>query len=270
MGLGNYRSKALMIWLAAGVLAVLLLGYGTGLVRQINDSHRTWLDYADRALRVDQALHRLTEHLGYGGLIHDFKNYVLRQDAKHLRNFEGHLAAVYAALDAYLDLPLSEAERGALRAIRLTVDEYAGKLEVAKVLVAEGRPPEVIDKLVKVDNTAALAGLALLKANAERSELLGRQQTGTLMDEVVGRLQYGIVLVILILPVALLMVNDRRRIAEVNAELEQSGRYINDLVESVPDALLVTGEGGRVLRANIAAETLFGPASNCRRWWWKT
>ena len=258
MGLSRYRSKTLTIWLAAVVLAVLLLGYGAVLVRQINEAYRTWLDYSDRAIQADKALDRLTEHLGYGGFIHDFKNYVLRQDADSLPHLQAHLAELHAALDAYLELPLSDQERDALRAIRRTLDEYAGKLEVVQALVAKGQPPEAIDRQVKVDDTTALAALALLDQHAQQSERLGRQQTSALMAQVVERLKYGMWLVALLIPVAMLMAHDRRRIDVINRELEASSLYINDLVESVPDALLVVGEDGRILRANVAAKQLFG------------
>jgi len=252
------RNKALAIYLAAALLALALLAFGARLVEQVTQARDSWSEHSSRASAAEAALHDVIRHFGYGGFIHNFKNYVLRYDAGLLLQLEDDLAGTRAALDRYQLLPLSPDEQAVLRDLRRVVDSYAGKLEVAKALVDQGLSPAVIDAQVRVDDKPALAALVLLEAHADKVLSSSRQHTEAALGDVVTQLQYGALLLLPIALVAVLLVRDRRHMHLAHQQLTQSARYIEDLIEGVPDALLVVEDGGRIRQVNVAAEKLLG------------
>lgn len=252
------RARSIAIYLAAGVLALALLAYGARLVQQVRDATMAWRAHVSQATELEAALHEVVHNLGYGGFIHHFKNYVLRYDSGLLLALEDDLARVRDALDRFQALGLAGDERQALNQLRQAVDEYAGKVELAKVLVDEGRSPQEIDRRVRVDDAPALAAIASLEEHAEQVLTRSRDQIEAALLEVVRQLMLGALLLLPIALVAVVLARDRRAMRLANERLLQAKGYADDLVEGMPDALLVIGEGGRIRQANLAAEKLLG------------
>jgi diguanylate cyclase (GGDEF)-like protein/PAS domain S-box-containing protein len=100
--------------------------------------------------------------IGYGGMIHEFKNFVLRHDKARMDRVREHLGAATSVIEQYRPLGTSEAERVALRDIAGMIGDYADALIVAERLIDQGGGPREIDGAVKVDDTLALRGLAVL------------------------------------------------------------------------------------------------------------
>lgn len=257
MGVGGYRGKALVIWLAAVVLATLLVGYGATLVGRIQDAHHTWLTHSEQSLQVETALQGLLDQYADGGFIRDLDAALRQGSAAGLTRLEDKLQGLYGALERYRALPLADRERQALRVLWRTVDAYAGRLKLAMTLQSRGQSPTDSERQIPVDAGAASAALSVLQAHAERLRQLGRRRTSEALEQTIAVIHYGMVLVLFVILAAVLLVRDRQHIERINAALEKSGGYINDLLKAVPDALLVAGEDGRILRANAAAERLF-------------
>ena len=106
----------------------------------------------------------LDQSLGFGGLIHNFKNSVLRP-AERARYVEAALEDV-AELEeqmSRLRRVLPEAEE-AILAVETTIAEYAGNLEI--VSSAGTLDPLALDARVRVDDTDAIFGLTELLSAA--------------------------------------------------------------------------------------------------------
>lgn len=106
----------------------------------------------------------LRRALGYGGMIHQFKNYVLRQDEARVAKVLANMAAARDALAAYggaypLDPPR---ETTALADIAAVIDAYEVGLGKAQDLARKGgaSPPEEVDRVVKVSDDPAWMGCA--------------------------------------------------------------------------------------------------------------
>ena len=110
------------------------------------------------------ALHELRSALGFGGMIHDVKNFVLRHDAEHIATFEKNLATARNALAAYQDAGMSEREAEAVVAVSGVIELYVRNLRLARVMVAQGKAPAEIDRAVTVNDEPALAGMAVMAA----------------------------------------------------------------------------------------------------------
>ena len=77
------------VLLAATVLVGLYLGGQTQ--QRFKDIDDSWRVYTGEAERRGELLSRIRGHLGYGGIIHNFKNYVLRKDPVYLNTLQKQL-----------------------------------------------------------------------------------------------------------------------------------------------------------------------------------
>ena len=172
----------------------LIISSGVVTVDRVNRVSALWHDYTEEAISDGQRLHQVLRHFGYGGFIHNFKNYVLRHDASRVPLIERDLRSLNAALDALeRSVVLHDAELSQLRAV---VDEYEGKFQLARRLVAEGHDPRRIDALVKVDDTPALAAIERLAQLTLEHGSRGQRATAGAIAEAVERIRHGALLVI--------------------------------------------------------------------------
>ena len=151
----------------------------------INDAKMFWLKYQDISSPRASAYSSIARAMGYGGMIHNFKNYVLRKDAKHIARVRVAAGEALSSLNRYSETALTPEERGAVRDIRSVIKAYARNMEVAREMAAKGSSARDIDHKVKIDDGPAIRGLAVLKAaigsnrqqresGVNRVELLGR------------------------------------------------------------------------------------------------
>ena len=77
-----------------------------------------WLAYEDDNSKQAQALEAMVTHLGFGGMIHHFKNYVLRGDAPRVERIEASIEAALSAIDRYGAFSISEDEAAALASVQ--------------------------------------------------------------------------------------------------------------------------------------------------------
>lgn len=110
----------------------------------------------------------LVRNLGYGGAIHNFKNYELRADKKYLIKAENQFAAAEQTIAALRKTgQLNVEETGALDQIAQMIDGYQAGLPVIQKLyessLSKVRVLKQIDAQVMVDDTAALAALERLR-----------------------------------------------------------------------------------------------------------
>jgi len=170
-------ARPLAIALAAVALLAVTVGLGATLGlktrAQFGEVEASWRDYAGGAARKGAFISAMRGYLGYGGIIHNFKNYVLRQDALYLQAARTQIGEFEKILADFHDLAPTGEERAALAAIGATIAAYEAMLPVAAQAAAEGRPPAATDALVRVDDTEALAALATLEAAWRADRLRG-------------------------------------------------------------------------------------------------
>jgi hypothetical protein len=114
--------------------------------------------------RAWTALDQLEAALGYGGAIHNFKNYVLRGRDEYAANALARLKDAAEALAALrADKSLGGKERQALDDIEGVMKKYTANVEAVRKLIADGKSIEEIDAAVRVDDSPATAGFAVLR-----------------------------------------------------------------------------------------------------------
>jgi len=116
--------------------------------------------------RRNYVLSGLQSLIGYGGFIHNFKNYVIRGDDKYAERVKLQFKAANIQIEEYRNLPnISAAENRALNVIKKTLFEYkAHLLSITKMNLNQASVVD-IDKIVKVDDTPALNAIQSLRTN---------------------------------------------------------------------------------------------------------
>ena len=195
--------------------------------------------HADVVQRTD-ALGQLTAALGYGGLIHDFKNLVIRTDLARVPRVDAAFDDVRAALTTYRSLPgLSTAELEALVVIERTATAYHDAADVARLMIEAGEGPAAIDAVVRIDDTPAIEGLRTLHA-AIHDEVQAStvQMAASLMElrDDMTALLIGICVVglaALIVGIWMLRTRILKPIRRITAEMGRMSNLTEDEVETL-------------------------------------
>ena len=166
---------------AVAVIRAMIDEYDNGLDQVISLRNKGWrLGDVDRSVTVDDtraiaALAQLREkwewsdleqieyQLGYGKGIHNFKNYLLRQDERyHTLALENFLAVESLLVSQYSNTSLDSAQRAALDQISRVARSYRDYLALIERFHAQQHPVRKIDLAVKINDRPALEGLAVL------------------------------------------------------------------------------------------------------------
>jgi len=147
------------------VIFIMFTSLGLLFFRDLSKMRSEIEKYNNISITFSTDLLRLKNELGYGGFIHNFKNYVLRGQIKYydrvLRNYDD--------LIFYLDnldnsFGMTDEDRENISVIRTTVNDYRSAADLIKPLVEEGRSIAYIDNMVKIDDTPAMDALKNLDA----------------------------------------------------------------------------------------------------------
>lgn len=109
-----------------------------------------------KATRND-LLNSLQSLIGYGGLIHHFKNYVIRGNKIHADKFNTIYFDAVRIINEYQKLPgISNKEIISLNTVKDTFNKYKNLLATTRSLRDKGRSTQEIDSIVKIDDRPAL------------------------------------------------------------------------------------------------------------------
>ena len=148
---------------ASLILAGLVAGTASVLtIRATTRVAATWTDYERRAAAKSDLIANLREALGYGGMIHQFKNMVLRRDMQRIDVVHAKAKAATKALEAYRAIGVDAEEELSLRAIGSVIGSYESSTDMAEQMIRAGNTTVEIDQVVKINDGPALAALAKL------------------------------------------------------------------------------------------------------------
>ncbi len=151
------------------LVAVLLIGaaglmiFGGNLVKKdFNQVGETWNAHTLGPIGKAALLSDLRGALGYNGMIHHFKNFVLRKDRRLIARVEGSFTKATLAMKAYKSHGVTKREKLALDVLASRLAKYRDALTLAEKMAAAGRTAEEIDKAVRIDDTQAVDAMQVL------------------------------------------------------------------------------------------------------------
>ena len=171
-------------YLAMTVMFVSFICSGVFAWLPINQAQQQWTAYQASVAKRQSLISEIKSQFGYGGAIHNFKNYVLRSSSKYAERFQKNdqqlvkLLAEYAALEG-----LQDQERNALNDIGRVAANYRDMLKKIQPMVSGGANVRDIDKMVKVDDSPALAAFETLNEFMHRLTEKHTQHLGNTIEQ---------------------------------------------------------------------------------------
>lgn len=162
----THLKLATFTWILAILMALTtaVITVSTFLVEKnivvIDDTWQLYQTDLSEKARLEGALRAA---IGYGGMIHDFKNYILRPDDSYKKHVESHIGAAEAILAQYNALELTTAETIAISDISNVFASYKKALHKIQAMKTQGHNISEIDHTVKIDDEPAIRGLKLLR-----------------------------------------------------------------------------------------------------------
>lgn len=233
-----WRLRVLTI-VATIMIVIVIVGGGAigvrvaGLFVEVSDD---WNQYQEVALQKAIYLSRIRREFGYGGFIHNFKNYILRQQDRYLDKATEDIARLEEAIAGYGALATSSWESSALVRLGATVEDYDGMIAVARQQVTLGSTPRITDEWVKVEDAMALAALDSLETVWEQVQKTETARISQIVAD--GRLSInlGIILVPILVLCGIVFFVLLRKLTALTAEkihseqrLQESERELREL-----------------------------------------
>ena len=252
------RFAATAITVYAALVLLALFGVYFTTAERLVRLDRLWLEHNNETAATTDALHRIESQMGYGGLIHQFRNYGLRRDLALLSKAERNVELSEQAIQSLENLRLEPGERQAVSTLKQVVAQYRSKIALARNTHADALSSAKLDKLLYVNNAPALDAIAMLvKATLARGSAQHRETTQSLED-ILNLLRRDFLLLPLIVVLAYILIRFLRRVTRANEQISAAHKQLNAILEHAPDAMLTLDMHGKLLSANARAEQLFG------------
>lgn len=159
----SLRKLSIIILIALSAISF-IHGYSSiRVTEQVNEIQQSWSSFRAQNNEKARLVNSLYQVLGYGGMIHNFKDYILRKDFKHFIKLERSMGAAQTVVKQYIALGTSPTEKLALFDIQIMLDHYQEAIILIRKKISENSTSIEIDNLVKVDDELALRGLTLLQ-----------------------------------------------------------------------------------------------------------
>ena len=258
LGQLNLKRKTVLVVLGTLLTSMLVIWFSTNSVLLINRANTLWDEFLQHDRVASSSLHTIQTTMGYGGFIHDFKNYVLRRDKAYGKSLLRHKKALEDAIDKYYDLDLTDEEIEALGTLEGTVEQYWRNYVTATSRECVDLSPQELDILVRVDDGPSIEALKVLdNARIAYSEKI-HKETGAALKRASELAFIGWVAVPGIMVFGWLLVHFMQQVFQATAEAEKHRNELNALLEASPDAMINVAPGGKIVRANRGAVELFG------------
>lgn len=253
----GFRRRALVIAVLTTAVASVMVLFGVQSVQRIQAVKEHWAVYSQDAAQGTRELHAISRQLGYGGYIHNFKNYVLRRDLDYVATLIRDRDAIYAALDQLENYVISQEEKMALVSLRKVFDMYASALPRAVRAFNRGLSSVEVDIMVKVDDGPALNAIDMLNHSFLMRASLAERETEKAMDAAASMVWVFLAVVPVVVLLGVVLILFLRRIVDATLNLAELRDELAMLLRQAPDAILHVGSDGHILRANDRALALF-------------
>jgi signal transduction histidine kinase/CheY-like chemotaxis protein len=149
--------------------------FASFLGKELGEVEHSWQKFSQDVIVKKDLLFKLQANLGYGGFIHDFKNYVLRNNKKYRDGVEKHIKNVNNLVEEYRkDGDVSSEELIALNNISSVFASYTAQLDkVSDFYKGNSQRLEgirLLDSSIKVDDQPAKNGINTLRRIINENE----------------------------------------------------------------------------------------------------
>lgn len=252
------RRAAVVIVSCALLVSAALVTYGAVVIQKVRAIEREWRSIVEVSYIQDETLFRLQGALGYGGFIHEFKNFILRGDIEALENAGRALDRAHVTLKELEKLGIDKDYPTDFAIIRELVDAYEIRLIIADDAFSEGYTSNQIDSLVRVDDDRALMALASISDKIHENLLAAQDSAREKLAAATRWALLGLLVIPLIAGVTWLLLRFLREQIAANHREKSATAQLETIIDTNPEAMLLIERDGTVIRSNEAAMALLG------------
>lgn len=258
------NSKSSMSLLALAITLIVSVIFTTWLFTAYQSTaklSKLWNDSLGRSELVHNYTYEIVSSLGYGGLIHEFKNYVIRRDQASYTVLLNDFASFNKKLDQ-IELELESAEEfRAIHSLKTVINQYEANLEQVRQMIADGLETDAIDQRVKIDDTVAKESLALLRQISAEKRISIIKNTAQQLTQTQWVLALGLALLIPLIASGIFLSLMLNRLGEALVVSARQTEDLEALLNGSLSAVLAVDDQGSIISANELAEELTGYGS---------
>ena len=204
-------------------------------------------------------IEELEYNLGFGGFIHQFKNYILRFEQHNYQEIVTSLSKIDDLCKEYNSLTLLPEEKNALQNIKRVLEQYRHSLAIAHNYFQKTKTFSVqkLDTLVRVDDTPLINGISSLKQIVSKNNKKLSYSGEQIMTELLESISLLIILVLPLLVLVWLLVNRfiSFKTKQLDHELSINEKLLEELNLSVSafethEAILVANSDNVIIKVN--------------------
>ncbi len=139
------------------ILVILGLAFSVQAIRKLIQAKEPFVGHLI-LIEEEEMINGLIFNLGYGGYIHNIKNYVLRRDDVYYKRALKNYEVIKYNLDLLKENKNLSRKVDLINVVNV-VEQYHRKLYVIRSMIAEGKTIEEIDRKVKVEDSIAIDSL---------------------------------------------------------------------------------------------------------------
>lgn len=159
----SLRKLSIIILIALSAIAFIHGYVSVRASEQIEEIQQSWTAFRSQNDEKARLINSLNQVLGYGGMIHNFKNYILRKDFTYFTKSEQSMGAAQSVVKQYIALGTSPTEKLVLSDIQTMLNNYQKAILLIRENIEAKNTSIEIDSLVKINDDLALRGLKLLQ-----------------------------------------------------------------------------------------------------------
>jgi len=178
----------------AGMLVIAAVGaIATSVVsiQGIGNVGETWSEFEHGAAAKSDVLNNLRSAMGFGGVVHQFKNYLLRRDRPRIVKVQSKFREAQVALTTYQSLGVNDKEKAALVTIGEVLTQYDNALAKAEAMVRDEKGAAEIDGSVKISDGPAVVALETLTAELTTARKLSASNVYGSVNSVTSMVTIG-------------------------------------------------------------------------------
>lgn len=161
----NSKYISIKTLFATSFISVLLLSgfISIILIRDLENTKKDVSKYFDTVIFTEELILDISQITGYGGLIHNFKNYVLRNQEKYYTRINKQYSEFMGYCNSLKKMPLiGDPEIEKIDQIIKTITEYYNMTNTIHKMDNDFNPIER-DKIVKIDDSSAINAMKSLR-----------------------------------------------------------------------------------------------------------
>ena len=137
------------------------------LTGSVNNKVKNFRDVVANTAIRNEFLNELHALIGYGGVIYDFKNYIIHSDSSYLQSFLQKKSAVNDLINRYKQSnDLTQEDLSHIKKIENVLNQYFNLVNDVTKYIRQGLSAQEIGKLLEINDKAAFMAMENLRASS--------------------------------------------------------------------------------------------------------